>query len=209
MHHSPRNLRTLVQIARSLHEVNPNLIDPNDNVIVTPDLLKITEAEAAKSLAGRITLVGGRYPVTIARVNKAHANLYSQVWIEVDRAVVEFASDLNKCWSRFCVAKELLHIYTGCDGALDSQMLVKLARDSRFVIPENGKEMDDETFCLFLAIEVMLPWAKRDALLTMKEAKATPYQMAKHFMVPVAIIDCFFESGYSPLSYEANRSNAS
>ncbi len=66
--------------------------------------------------------------------------------------------------------------------------------------------MDDETFCLYLAIEVMLPWDKRLELSDMHDRSATNLQMAKRFMVPSAIIEHYFDSGYGQISFTFNRS---
>lgn len=201
-------LNNLVTLAHRVHVGHPELVDAQGQVRVLPDLVRITEVQAVQSLSGQIVPTNDKYPIHVVRINKLTTSfLYSQVWMRRSEAIIQLAPQLTRCWQRFCITKELLHLYIGCVPApIDANSCLKLAHGSRFVLPENLKNgMDEETFCLYLAIEVLLPWSQRMVLSDMKHNGDTPLQMATRYRVPVAIIEHYFDCGYAEISFEANK----
>lgn len=201
------DLSNLIKTARTIHDENPSLLGEAGKVRVSPVLWDVAQSHAAKSLAGRINPnKEGKYPIRIVRLGTPPIHLYSLVFYKTDCAVIELAS-MNPCWTRFCAAKELLHVYCGCsDGVADTSVLLKAAKASRFTaLDKPTAEVDEETFCFYLAVEVMLPWPKRLMLSDMKARGEPILSMAQIFKIPTIIIDHYLNSGYAPLSFAANK----
>ncbi len=201
------DMHSLVSVAREIHLKNSDLVAANDQVQVGK-LIDITSKKAVESFGEDICAVNGSYPIRIFRVNAPDCTyLHSLVLGRKKEAVILLSPSLNPCWTRFCSAKELAHLFIGCSTTTnDSAMLLTLARNSRFNAATLEAEMDTETFCLYLAIEILLPWTLRGKLSDMHHEKGfTTLQIAKHFMVPCAIIEQYFECEYGALSFKANK----
>ena len=137
---------------------------------------------------------------------------YSYVDVYCDRAVISYGSSMNLCWRRFSVAKELMHIYSGTDksGGVDhASDIVRAAMDSRQVLEPEGVDLDDETAAFYMALEVMIPWCLRGQLLSLRDAGATSYQIAKAFMVPEPFVTHFVGVPDAPYADVSRRLNES
>ena len=127
-----------------------------------------------------------------------------------------YGSWMTTCWKRFIVTKELLHIYTGTDcdeEPKNADDLINAARESRLVIPDENTDLGDEAVGLFAAFEAILPWRLRDQYLWLKDNKATDWQIAKVFMIPLEVIKfldqatCANGVKYLDLSRQLNTNN--
>ena len=180
-------------------------------VSVSDRFLKVVELKAADSMAmSGIVTVNGRYPISVLKSLRQVEAAHGTVWAYKTQARIVIASE-NTCWTRMSVTKELAHLYVGLveDEYANVDMLLLAARTARQNL--NGLAFNylienDEVFCFYLAIEILLPFGKlRDELLEMRKQKATYLEMAKRFMVPERIVCHFFESGWSEISWKARR----
>ena len=157
-----------------------------------------------------IILTDGRYPIQVKQLrNCAPESAHSAVWAYKDHAVIEIAAK-NTCWTRMAYAKELAHIYMGfVDGEYGSlNMLLTAARTARQNLPEhnNKKIPNDEMFCFYLAMELMIPWGElRNEAMEMHEKNRTNYEIAKRFKVPEWIVSHFFDDEWARRSWDGNR----
>lgn len=121
---------------------------------------------------------------------------------------VRYRSDLNTCWRRFTVAKELFHLYAGIAedvGSRGASAITQAAMEARRVFPSDDKQIDDEAAAFYLALEYLVPWCLRDQFNALREAAATTYQIAKIFMIPRPFVEHLCDGGYAELSNRINR----
>lgn len=160
-----------------------------------------TQIIAEKRIA-QIAANDSRIPIDTHSV-RADTSVHSQVWVYKDHAVVELAASMNRCWKRFCIVKEIAHILFP-DGTTihvgDALPRVKLARDSRFNIADSQKPIDAETCGIYSAIELLLPWSIRGEISDQRMLGKTNYQIAERYLVPMAVIDQFFDLKYAEIS---------
>ena len=148
-------------------------------------------------------------PITIRRVESEEDNpLYGFIEPNANGAIIRYRADLNTCWRRFTIAKELFHLYA--DIAEDprprkSDAVAQAAMNARRVVPNDGMQLDDEVAAFYLALEYLVPWRLRDQFLDLRNCAATPYQIAKVFMVPIPFIEHLCEGEYAGLSDRINR----
>ena len=179
-----------------LEDLAPKFPSGFQMVQVTPPLLNLAREKAGLS-------------VQIRRIESEDDNpLYGFVELSESEAVVRYRSDLNTCWRRFTVAKELFHLYAGLaedSRPRGSDAVTQAAMDARKVIPTDDKQLDDEVVAFYLALEYLFPWRLRDQFLKLRDCAATYYQIAKVFMVPRPFIEHLCEGGYAELSDRINR----
>lgn len=221
------DIREIIRIARSVTDSEiPGLIVPRSEVVtsygtridmkaeecisdltekfpngfqivrVTPPLLNLTHEKIGKK-------------VEIRRIESSDDNpLYGFVELGENSAVIRYRSDLNTCWRRFTVAKELFHLYAGIveDARfLSSDAVAQMAMDARKVVPNDGKQLDDEVAAFYLALEYLIPWRLREQFDRLRSFAATTYQIAKVFMIPRPFVEHLCEGGYAELSYRINN----
>lgn len=202
---------TLGDIFRYADDVAAKDVVRNGIVSVSDRLLKVTELKAVDSMAmSGIVARDGRYPITVEKSLRPVEAAHGTVWAYKTHARIIIASE-NTCWTRMSVAKELAHLYVGLVEdeypGIDMFLLAaRTARQNLSGLALNSVIANDEIFCFYLAMEILLPYGKlRDELLAMRESKATYLEMARRFMVPERIICHFFESGWSEISWQARH----
>ncbi len=116
----------------------------------------------------------------------------------------------SHCWNRFTVCKELLYYYIGEKaktpekGLVGEDLIEKLESiKGDFCDIKKEDDLDTEHFTFVMAIELLLPWERRDDLHKQKETGLTNHQIALNFSVPESIISLYFDC-YKKLSAECN-----
>lgn len=157
-----------------------------------------------------IVLTDGIYPITVKQLrNITTESAHSAVWAYKDHAQIEIAAK-NTCWTRMAYAKELAHIYMGfVNGEYENlNMLLTAARTARQNLPAHNNEQvpNDEMFCFYLAIELLIPWGDlRNEAMDMHKNARSFYEIAKRFMVPEWIVSHFFDGGWAERSWSGNN----
>jgi len=194
------SLQSAVKNARILQRDFPALIGGHGRFNVLPGLKDI----ALKKSEER----GGPSSVLIGQTEtECRGGLHGYIIFRDVTPVILVHKRETKCWTRFSVTKELLHLYMGCTANGESiNDRLMLAQDCRKNLPNNDiSPIDDETYCFYMAIELMLPWAHRDELSDMNANNEPPLEMAKRFMIPLQIIKHYFEGEYGARSFRINR----
>lgn len=221
------DIREIIRMARSITDGDtPGLVVPRAQVIASyGGQVDAKAEECVSSLSAKfpqglqivqvtpplLTLASAKsgMPIKIRRVDTEEDNpLYGFVEPDKNGAIVRYRADLNICWRRFTVAKELFHLYA--DIADDprsrrSDAITQAAMDARTVVPSDGKQLDDEVVAFYLALEYLIPWRLRRQFLTLRDCAATTYQIAKVFMVPLPFIEHMCDGGYAELSHRINN----
>ena len=138
--------------------------------------------------------------------------IYGYVLTKGNSAVVVYRASLNLCWQRFTVVKELAHIYSGTVANSITQGAAAItfaAKESRQIVPTLDTELDAETAAFYIALEIMVPWRLRRQFNDLRGAGATPYQLAKAFMIPQTFVTHFISdwndrNTYAGLSFLIN-----
>lgn len=124
--------------------------------------------------------------------------VHGAVWQYGSVTNVELAAN-NRCWTRFVATKELAHVYMGfAPGYLTLNLLLTAALSARQTLPEHDNDLiDDEKFCFYLAMEILLPPGKiRKEAIDMRASGKTSYEIAKRFLIPERIVTHFFDMGF-------------
>lgn len=152
-----------------------------------------------------------RKKITIREINHVgDIPFYGYVEDYEDRAVIKVKSGIRLCWLRFTVIKELMHLYSDtCADAPNAAaaLLVKAARDSRYILADDNATLDAETAAFYMALEMMIPWRLREQFRQLRDFSATRYQIAKAFMLPEPFVAHFVEGSEGNYAGLSNRLN--
>lgn len=197
------------EIFRTAREIIDRGIVRNGITSVGVALYNVVLDRAKDVLAPNgIVLTDGRYPITVARSRMSTESAHGSVWAYKDHAQIEIAAN-NVCWTRMTLAKELAHVYMGfVDEYQTLDLLLTASRTARQNLPEHNNEVvpNDEMFCFYLALELLLPWGDlRDAAMEMHAKNRTSYEIAKRFMLPELMVKHFFDGGWCTRSWDGHR----
>lgn len=200
---------TVSEIFRTAREITEKGIVRNGITSVGVALYRIVSQRAKDVLAPNgIELTNGEYPIRVTQSRKPVESAHGAVWAYRDHAQIEIAAN-NVCWTRMAYAKELAHIYMGFVDVYESlDLLLTASRTARQNLPEHNNEIvpNDEMFCFYLALELLLPWGElRDEAMDMHKKNRTHYEIAKRFMLPELMVRHFFDGGWCNRFWDGNR----
>lgn len=181
-----------------------------------PQMLELRMALLQRGLPMRVVsvanvckAVNGRFPksdpVRMQFVSKGGVNrsLYGYVVLRNGISTIVCNADLNLCWQRFTVVKELMHIFSMT--VENSETLAK-PNAAHLILGEaieSRRERFDETAVLsaeaaaiVMALEVLMPRELRPQLDALVGMKTDPYLIARAFMVPLNLVKIMLPSGY-------------
>jgi Zn-dependent peptidase ImmA (M78 family) len=143
--------------------------------------------------------IGGK-PFPIETLNKGwgHASLAGLLLRYPDEAQILYSVNLNLCWARFVICKELAHLVIDTDAkhfTHDPQGLVQ-----QLIIGAPTLNSTDpvrsEQLAAFAAVEMLLPWSVRPCIRKMKDEKATDLEIAQRFSVPQQVVNYLVNTAY-------------
>ena len=199
---------TVTEIFRTAREIVDKGIVRSGITSVGVALYNVVLERAKDVLAPNgIVLTGGMYPIAVAQSRKQAESAHGSVWAYKDHAQIEIAAN-NVCWTRMTLAKELAHVYMGfVDEYQTLDLLLTASRTARQNLPEHNNEIvpNDEMFCFYLALELLLPWGDlRDEAMDMHRKNCTFYEIARRFMLPELMVKHFFDGGWCTRSWDGN-----
>ena len=117
-----------------------------------------------------------------------------------DHAVIEYSSELNTCWERFVVTKELCHLMLDADEdyTKDVEELVKCLVSCNILEGEPKPAERSEFMCSFAAAELLAPIKIRRDLYEneYRNNNLTTMQIADIFKIPGHYIEIIFSDVY-------------
>lgn len=117
-------------------------------------------------------------------------------------AVIRYVDNLNECWKRFVVCKELSHLIMGeADGERAVNVEQQLAM--AYAICNDAKadmDLSGEQFAWFVAAELLLPAGDRHEVLSRKAGGESTLSIARSYRTPTAIVNMLFDTPYGELS---------
>lgn len=117
-----------------------------------------------------------------------------------DRALIEYSQELNTCWERFVITKELCHLlidepadYTDdIENLVDCLISCNLTRNGKPSAAEVSEHM-----CTIAALELLVPIKiRRDFYDSLKRNEITLIQVAHAFRIPAHYIELLFSDAY-------------
>ncbi|WP_297505205.1 hypothetical protein [Ferrovum sp.] len=105
-----------------------------------------------------------------------------------DTALILYSSDLNVCWSRFCICKEVYHLLS--DEKTFSSDPVTLINGLLNQIPEIkvDEDVEAEWMAVLGAMELLVPHSVDSYLYNLEASGENHYEIALKFRVPEKII---------------------
>lgn len=106
-----------------------------------------------------------------------------------DRATIIYSSELNTCWSRFCICKEAYHLLSD-DVRTYSTDPVSLVNGIMNDLPvlTVDDDIEAEWMAVFGAMELLIPGQFDDYLYGLEESGKEHFEIALEFRVPEKII---------------------
>jgi len=116
--------------------------------------------------------------------------------------IIPVRNDLNECWKRFIVTKELTHIIINPPGS--KNVVEEIIDDIRSLtswapmtvgVGMNGGDapLSSEEAALYFAAELLVPYCHNDYLV---DSSVDPYHIADHFKVPEKLINMMRDVDY-------------
>lgn len=118
------------------------------------------------------------------------------------RATIRILDNLNPCWTRFVICKELAHLIMG-DGQGARAQSLNQQLSMAYAISNNAKpetELSGEQFAWFVAAELMMPRIDRDEFLNRHNSGEDPMMIARSYWIPRALLDLFVDKSYAEIS---------
>lgn len=149
-----------------------------------------------------------RIPVTIVDIDTAHCRgFYLSAKNPENRMVQQFgghliavARGLNRCWQRFVVVKEMMHLFGDETNAVDSgELFEELLQDFAVSSADTSPQMSSEYDCFWMALGALCPEQKR---LEYQEKRLNQeiddYAIALELRIPQQYVTRLFERRYKP-----------
>ena len=178
-----------IRAAHAIHSAS-DLLTPDREMVDVKCLLRhVLDARRAQVRDYSISLktlgLGGEYIYSQLLDYRNAAPPYS---------VIIVGKGCNRCWTRFSVAKELMHVlHDAPDTALFSAQSVtnglREAFESRQRL-SGDVNLCSEAFCLVLAMEVMIPWRLRGRIGD-RMSKWPILDVATKLRIPVPILESY------------------
>ena len=203
-----------VLLARDFLTNNPQLI--KIPVSVNPEITKIIiETTPFKEIKILETLTGVSKIAGILLLTKPEDSSKNLLTDKEAIPTILLSPTSTKCWKRFAVCKELMHMYIEQDRKelekrarrFDGKCIISNLRhiSEEFWAVNKEDELNAEQFGFVVSMEILLPWARRIDLDATKKEGLSNYQIANKFKVPESVIARYFDSGYRELSSESNE----
>lgn len=119
-------------------------------------------------------------------------------------AYIYYSNKLNRCWKRFVICKEL------CQMLVDERLKSYTTDIEQHVdgmvnwAVEANLPIATDRLCMYGALEMLLPWSRRDEIQAMKQAGQSHFDIADRFKIPERVVDRFFNPAYIDLSTKVN-----
>ena len=124
-----------------------------------------------------------------------------------DRSEILYSKDLNRCWRRFAVCKELAHV--AFDGTAEwttdyAALAQQLIADAPFAEGASSFKRSED-LCTLGAMELLMPWEIRSELEALRDAGRTDYEIALICKVPEQYVNFMLRSEYGRISADFHR----
>lgn len=120
-------------------------------------------------------------------------------------ARIRFVRDLNRCWARFVICKELMHVYDSPDEVVnDRERFYRLLREIEARRIDASALVVSEFRAEWMALLILCPRVARDSFKADYSAeRISPYEIALRFRIPEACVASlmgdYYEEAYETL----------
>ncbi|MEE8574301.1 MAG: hypothetical protein V3T30_02720 [Thermodesulfobacteriota bacterium] len=113
-----------------------------------------------------------------------------------DRAEVIYSAELNDCWARFVVCKELIHVLIDIEDDYTTDPS-ELVRQLTTMERNPTNDVHSEYNAIYGAIELLLPVPYRTRAREMSTIGKSDYDVAYHFKIPEKIISFILSDAFN------------
>ncbi len=150
-------------------------------------------------------------PGEVHRIDLEPKNLGCRVWGMLRRyehhSVIAYKRDLNICWTRYVVCKELAHLLIDTDHKHFTSDPIALAEALLAGIPNAvDAEIQSEYAAGYAAVELLIPWCLRRKFDALVQEGLDDRAIAEIFKCP-AIYVSLMRGKYGTFSRDANNFN--
>ncbi len=124
-----------------------------------------------------------------------------------DRAEIHYSALANRCWKRFAICKEVMHLLLDKEPqhfTTDVTSLIEKLILGEVFKPDH--QFDSEWMGVVAAMEVLMPWRLRSVLRGMHKAGETDFEIAIQLRVPVKFVHAMLHGNYGKMSDSMNGS---
>lgn len=154
----------------------------------------------------RIIKKHGAYDIVINRRDYRNGQFHSCYFRYTNLAEINYSADLNVCWSRFAICKEVAHLLIDdetCHFTTDVTGLIQELITSAPTVHAKTP-IGSETLGLMAALELLMPWKIRPVMFAMRDSGQTDREIAEFVRVPEKYVNIMLRSDYGKLSDQHN-----
>lgn len=121
--------------------------------------------------------------------------------------LILFSRELNACWSRFVVCKEVAHLLIDAKEKHFTHDPVELVQQLIAGAPSlnSDDEIHSERVAVIAAIEILAPWKLRPKIQELAKSGLSDHQIATFFRMPEAAVNYLLRSRYWSVSSECHE----
>lgn len=115
--------------------------------------------------------------------------------------LIVVARDLNYCWTRFVIVKEMMHYFdTPLERVSSNEEFEQLLQDFTVPTPDFSEAMHSEVKAFWMALGVLCPELKRQEFGRLRESGAmTDMAIAEALRIPVLYIPLLFDPKFKSI----------
>lgn len=181
------------------------MISPAEVSLLARDVIKEYHKRMGATVApirlydGIVPIIEQRAGITleIKRVNWGYKFLLGEMRRYGDHAEIIYSSNLNVCWSRFVLAKELTHLLIDTPAHYTTDPVTLLNRIILNYPPGIVDDIDSEWAAFFGAIFLLIPEALKSQIHGLHSMRVSDFDIAKKFSVPEKIVSYYLSDDFT------------
>lgn len=149
---------------------------------------------------------GAKFPIMLSRREWKREQFHSALFRYTDHALIVYSTDLNRCWRRFAICKELVHLLMdvkACHMGTDPINLIQGLITGTFPM-EADTPVHSDMVGAIAAVEMLLPWKLRPHLIQLRTNGKTDFEIAEHARVPEKYVSLIL-GAYGDVSARLNQ----
>lgn len=150
------------------------------------------------------------YSIKIERSDEDSHEIMAMLHRYQSSANVIYGKNLNVCWSRFVICKELVHLALDSEPSHYTKDVLGLIHGliNNVDLLSLDDELGSEKVAFITAVEVLLPWKLRGELYKMDADGLPDKDIACKWRVPEKIVSFLLRSSFRAFSEKANQLKA-
>lgn len=117
-------------------------------------------------------------------------------------ATIIYSAELNTCWRRFVIAKELAHLIFDDSRTFTKNPVELIGTLLSGIDPASGANaaLTSEKLAAIMAVELLLPHVERARVVQMKSQGDSPLRIGSTYRVPAKVVETFLSADYERIA---------